>query len=288
MTMNTRIIDGRKIANDELNELRLTIQKNKLTPDLLIIQVGDDQASSQYIAIKKKRAAEIGIATHVEKIGATTEAELKSRIQKLIQDYHNVDGIMIQLPLPTTVNTQAILSLIPPQQDVDGLLLEKSPHGTAVAAAVEHILAVEKLQEKNILILGDSPYVGESVRRQLSRNQAELIGREWRMTNRPAYPNVAIANEFSSNILQQLKQADVVISCIGKPKTYNARQLKQGATLIDVGTSPDETGKIVGDFDTSEADGYLAAYTPVPGGVGPITVAMLLRNLVFLVFDQEI
>lgn len=271
--METRIIDGRKIASDERNEVRQMIQKNKLSPDMLIIQVGDDPASTQYVGIKKKRAEEVGISMYIEKLAEVNEKVLGTQIRKLIQEYKHVDGIMIQLPLPLGVDTTAVLSLIPPNQDVDGLLLDKAKHGTAVANAVQMIINLEKLQKKKILILGNSPYVGGSILRKLADQRG--------------YPHVAVADINTRNILKQLSLADVVVSCIGKPQVYKATQMKPGSVLIDVGTSPDSTGQMVGDFDVSEANGHLAAYTPVPGGVGPITVAMLLRNLVYLVFDQE-
>lgn len=272
--METRIIDGRKIASAELESLRHTIQKNKLTPDMLIIQVGDDPASSQYVGIKKKRAEEVGITVYIERLAEADGKNLSTQVRKLILDYSHVDGIMIQLPLPQGIDTASILSLIPARQDVDGLLLEKSLHGTAVATAVEKIINSENLDEKRILILGNSPYVGGSIARKLA--------------DKRIHPHVTVVDVSTPDCLDRLVLSDVVVSCIGKPHVYKATQMKQGSMLIDVGTSLDSAGRIVGDFDVTEANGHLAAYTPVPGGVGPVTVAMLLRNLVFLVFDQEI
>jgi len=263
--METTIIDGKKIAADVLDEVKRLILKHKLSPKLLIIQVGNDPASTQYVTIKQKRAAEVGIHVEIAHIADShSEEHIYHHVQHLIEQRQNdFDGIMIQLPLPETVITTKILALIPKEKDVDGLLLEKSLRNTAVAEAVLRIL--DKYSGKGILVLGDAPFVGGSIIRLLSKANPGRIH---------------IVNIDSPNIPERLSRADVIVSCIGKPHIYNAQQLKPGAILIDVGTSPDQTGKIVGDFDTSRAFGHLAAYTPVPGGVGPVTVAMLLKNLV--------
>ncbi len=262
--MLTRRIDGTLHATTILQQTKELISINKLSPRLSIIQVGNNDASSLFVSLKQKKGIAIGIQVDIYQIPITNEEEVMRVISEHISSIKNsVDGIMIQLPLPSGFSSERILKLIPKNLDVDGLLLQSSPYPTAVAAAVWELLEKEKLKDKHITVIGSSPYVGGSV--------AHLL-------NKKGLTHYKVIDESTPNKPEHLKRADIVISCVGKPHIYNAQDLKQGAILIDVGTSKNSEGKIVGDFDTTAANGYLTAYSPVPGGVGPVTVAKLLQH----------
>lgn len=264
--MQTQIIDGKLLADDLLASFLKKRELLGFSPRLLIIQIGNDPASIQFVSLKKKRGEQIGINVEIINLPVMGESELIEILHKTIEDHRKVtQGIMIQLPLPKGIDTEKVLSLIPPELDVDGLLLQQSPYNTAVADAVLYVLGLQgiRVMDKKILVLGESPYVGNSIISALKLAKHE---------------NVSSINENSDRIPEQMKDADIVISCIGKPHIYTAHDIKEGALLIDVGTSKNIEGKIVGDFDISNAQGHLVGYTPVPGGVGPLTVAMLLKH----------
>jgi len=270
--MQTTLLDGKALSAKILLELSQTISENNLKPRLLIIQVGDHAASAQYVALKKKRGVEIGVEVIVEHVAGSKFATLKEKVSSIVaKDRTAVDGIMMQLPLPEPQHTADVLSIIPPELDVDGLLGKASNFNSAAADAVIALLSTlpdYSTKPFTILIIGDSPYVGGSIYQALLK------------TNTIHTNNIACINEFTADKEDYFQKYTVVISCVGKPHIYSAKALRKGAILIDVGTSPTIQGQIVGDFDTAEANGYLTAYTPVPGGVGPVTVAMLLKHVV--------
>lgn len=262
--MLTKRIDGTLLATTISQQTKELITRNKLSPRLSIIQVGNNDASSLFVSLKQKKGIAIGIQVDIYQIPITNEEEVMRVISEHISSIKDsVDGIMIQLPLPHGFSTERILNLIPKKLDVDGLLLRNSPYPTAVAAAVWELLEREELKDKHITVIGSSPYVGGSVAYML---------------NQKGITHCEVIDESTPNKPVHLKRSDIVISCVGKPHIYSAQDLKQGAILIDVGTSKNREGKIVGDFDTSTANGYLTAYSPVPGGVGPVTVAKLLQH----------
>lgn len=269
--MITKIIDGKALSQTILSRLKNVIEEKGLRPSLLIIQVGDNPASNQYVALKKKRGEEIGISIHVEKLPTD---DYEKAISLIINQYQSkVQGIMIQLPLPDSAKTKEVLNLIPPKLDVDGLRLPTSYFKPAVVDAVLQLLSSVDLDlmKQQMLVIGDSPYVGHAIKTALEQK----FGNE-----------VLSVDEFTKNPVEVLQKADIVISCVGKPHGYAVRQMKAGATLIDVGTSKNSDGKIVGDFDITEVAGHLLAYTPVPGGVGPMTIASLLQHTVMSLLGQ--
>jgi len=242
--MQTTLLDGKALSAKILLELSQTISENNLKPRLLIIQVGDHAASAQYVALKKKRGVEIGVEVIVEHVAGSKFATLKEKVSSIVAKDRTA---------------------------VDGLLGKASNFNSAAADAVIALLSTlpdYSTKPFTILIIGDSPYVGGSIYQALLK------------TNTIHTNNIACINEFTADKEDYFQKYTVVISCVGKPHIYSAKALRKGAILIDVGTSPTIQGQIVGDFDTAEANGYLTAYTPVPGGVGPVTVAMLLKHVV--------
>lgn len=263
----TQVLNGVELAAEIHRETKSFIESKKLKPKLLIFQVGSDSTSTLFVNLKKKKGEEVGIHVNVVNIPEGSEEEIYQSISSTISKLRQqVDGVMIQLPLPKGVSTQKILSTIPKELDVDGLLLQESPFPTAVAAAVAEIMQLINeviIRSESIAILGTSAYVGGSIAQYLLQKGTEQI---------------QLINETTSDKSFLIKSADIVISCIGKPHIYKAQDLKKGAVLIDVGTSRNSEGKIVGDFDVTAAEGHLRAYSPVPGGVGPVTVVKLLQQ----------
>lgn len=267
MAIHTEVIDGKAIGQSILAEVKQQLDEIKITPILLIIQIGELLASTQYVALKKKRAEEIGIHVLVEHVLEIAHADMFTHLSHIIDANKSlVDGIMIQLPLPEGTNTKEMLSLIPTELDVDGLRLDQSPWNTAVADGVLFLLKTQKnvSRTSKLLILGEAPYVGASIITALKKEDYEYI---------------TSVNEFTPHKEQHMRQAEVVISCIGRPHIYSSEQLHKGTALIDVGTSKNSEGILVGDFELTKADGHLSSYTPVPGGVGPMTVAFLLKHV---------
>ncbi len=270
-----KILDGKVVAEELLRELRAEVRAENSPPHLVIFQIGENAASTQYVSIKERRANELGIVTEIIHLpDGFSDKELSQLIgEKAL----NSTGTMLQLPLPEHYDTRFLLDSIMPNKDVDGLCsqnlhdLEEGREPEFAPAVAEAVISTIthyniQLNNKKILILGKGKYVGKPI--------GELI--------KLRYPTVPLdwADETTQNRYEQLKQADIVISCVGLPHCYTDLDLKDNAILIDVGTSLDPISKkIVGDFKISDKTN-IAAYTPIPGGIGPLTVANLLKNVV--------
>lgn len=277
------ILDGKKLADQILQEQKQLILAQQLHPKLLIVQIGENPASVQYVALKKKRGEEIGIMVVIEQLSDdTTFNEIKTHIEEVVEN-EPTTGILIQLPLPQNLPTQETLDLVPPEQDIDGLTSKNLAglstgnylFAPAVAVGIMQFIASYNIPiaGKSVVVLGKGPYVGKPI--------ADMIEQKYNVP-------VVRVDINTPHPKELLKNADVVISCIGKPHLYSVTDLKQRAVLIDVGTSMDpRSGKIVGDFDKAQAEEYLSAYTPVPGGVGPMTVASLLKNVIEANFNEK-
>ena len=275
------IIDGRKMREAILSELAERVRKEALEPKLAIVQVGDDAASSRYIEQKRKAAEEIGASVNFYHLNdETTFSQLKKLIAKLNRD-KRINGIIIQLPLPGLLHEEEkVVDLVLETKDVDGFK-ENSPFQSATPSAVLEILRREFVIVKNkvVVIVGRGKLVGRPLYTMLSGNKdiTELIqvykeGEELRVFG---------SSEKAKPLDFYTKQADILVSATGQTRLIKGNMLKPGAVVIDVGISVDqETGKLTGDVDFETAKAVASKITPVPGGVGPMTVAMLLKNLV--------
>ena len=262
------IIDGRKMREAILSELAERVRKEALEPKLAIVQVGDDAASSRYIEQKRKAAEEIGSSITLYHLSPeTTFPELKRLIAKLNRD-KSTHGIIVQLPLPAQLDEEKVGGLILETKDVDGFRSE-SPFPPATPTAILEILEREGvgLRGKVIAIVGAGKLVGEPLYEILLKKKEikELISVD---INSP------------KPLGFYTKQADILVSAVGKPNLIKAKMLKPGVAIVDAGISVDQEGKLAGDVDFENAKTVASKITPVPGGVGPMTVAMLLKNLV--------
>lgn len=274
--MTARIIDGKAAAAElraeigrEVAALKAT---GKPTPGLHVVLVGDDPASKVYVASKEKLAAEIGMNSVAHRLPAeTTEAALLAKIAELNAD-DGVDGILVQLPLPKHIDTGRIIDAIDPAKDVDGLhpinagLLAGGKNGLVPCTPLGCMLllkqALPSLSGLEAVVIGRSELVGRPVAQLLL--QADCT--------------VTIAHSRTRDLAAVVKRADIVVAAVGRPRMIKGDWIKPGATVIDVGINRMPDGKLAGDVDYAEAAQVAGAITPVPGGVGPMTIACLLRN----------
>ncbi|OUR99477.1 bifunctional 5,10-methylene-tetrahydrofolate dehydrogenase/5,10-methylene-tetrahydrofolate cyclohydrolase [Flavobacteriales bacterium 33_180_T64] len=280
------ILDGKKVSNDIKNEI--TVQVNKMkdkgekVPHLAAVIVGNDGASLTYVGSKVRACERVGFeSTMVRMSNTTSEIELLDKIKELNQN-DDIDGFIIQLPLPPQINTQKVLMAVDPSKDVDGfhpenfgkMALDMSTFIPATPFGILELLdryGVET-KGKHTVVIGRSHIVG--------RPMSILMGRK----GFPGNSTVTLTHSHTKNITQITSQADIIISALGVPNFLKAEMVKDDAVIIDVGISrvPDETSPkgyiITGDVDFKNVSKKASYITPVPGGVGPMTIAMLLKN----------
>jgi methylenetetrahydrofolate dehydrogenase (NADP+)/methenyltetrahydrofolate cyclohydrolase len=285
--MTAKIIDGKKIAADIRAELKAEVEKLKakgIVPGLGVILVGNDPASISYVTAKEKACAEAGIYSDDNRLPAeTSEKDLLSLVNKMNKD-RKIHGILVQLPLPRHIDEQKILLAIDPSKDVDGFhpvnvgkmvvgqkaFLPCTPNGVVQLLVRSGV----KLDGAEVVIVGRSNIVGKPLANML-------------MQKSPAgNATVTICHTRTKDIAAHTRRADIVIAAAGKPNTITADMIKEGVVVIDVGInriedSTKKTGfRLVGDVDFEGVSKKASLITPVPGGVGPMTITMLLYNTV--------
>lgn len=264
----TTIVDGKALRDKILVQLTRMVKGENLKPKLAIILVGEDEPSLRYIRQKQKAAEQIGATA--ELIQFPESVNQKALSEKIIELNHDksITGIIVQLPLPSHLDKEKIISAINPDKDVDGLT-DDSPFQPATPLGIMEILSEYKveLRGKVATVLGRSKLVGEPVKKLLEKEGTRVI---------------QIHSQTPKPIDALVQQGDIVISAVGKePKLVTTGMVKEGAVVIDVGTNVDpDSGKLVGDVDFEKVAEKASLITPVPGGVGPLTVAMLMTNLV--------
>ncbi|HDG6024867.1 TPA: bifunctional methylenetetrahydrofolate dehydrogenase/methenyltetrahydrofolate cyclohydrolase FolD [Staphylococcus aureus] len=273
--MVAKILDGKQIAKDYRQGLQDQVEALKekgFTPKLSVILVGNDGASQSYVRSKKKAAEKIGMISEIVHLEETaTEEEVLNELNRLNND-DSVSGILVQVPLPKQVSEQKILEAINPEKDVDGfhpinigkLYIDEQTFVPCTPLGIMEILkhADIDLEGKNAVVIGRSHIVGQPVSKLLLQKNA----------------SVTILHSRSKDMASYLKDADVIVSAVGKPGLVTQDVVKEGAVIIDVGNTPDENGKLKGDVDYDAVKEIAGAITPVPGGVGPLTITMVLNN----------
>lgn len=272
-----KLIDGKKISQeikDELKEKVAKMAQEGKKVALAVIQVGNDPASSVYVRNKKRACEYIGIESlSYELPQETTEAELVALVEKLNKD-DAVNGILVQLPLPKQINEDKIIQTISPAKDVDGFHMQNVGAlcvGGKGFVSCTPLGIIELLKRsgveiagKNCVVLGRSNIVGKPMALLLLRENG----------------TVTVCHSKTQNIKEITKQADILVVAIGKPKFVDETYVKEGAVVIDVGIHRNEENKLCGDVDFDKVAPHTSAITPVPGGVGPMTIAMLMNNCV--------
>lgn len=273
----TQIIDGKKIAQDIRDELKAEVEELKKAGReicLAVVQVGTDPASGVYVSNKKKACAYIGIRSEAYELPEdTTEEELLALVERLNGD-RAVNGILVQLPLPAHIDSDKIIRSISPDKDVDGfhpvsvgrLWLGEKGFLSCTPAGIIELLKRSGIvfDGKHCVIIGRSNIVGKPMAALLLRENA----------------TVTIAHSHTKDLKETAKSADILIVAVGKPKMIDETYIKDDAVVVDVGIHRDEQNKLCGDVDFDKVKEKASAITPVPGGVGPMTIAMLMNNCV--------
>lgn len=272
--MTAQIIDGKQIAADIREKLKQKIASLPVAPQLAIVLVGNDEPSLIYVRNKQKAAAQIGLQSQLYHMDEdTSEEELLNVIAKLNAD-KQINGIIVQLPLPKQLNTNRIINAISPLKDVDGFhpyntgMLQNNEQPYFIAATPLGVMKLIKsvnqnLSGKNVVLIGASLIVGRPLATLLLNQEC----------------TVSITHAQTKNIKELTTKADILVAACGVAKLVKADWIKENAILIDVGINRD-SGKLCGDIDFEDVKEKAGAITPVPGGVGPMTIAMLLSNTV--------
>ena len=272
-----QIIDGKKISQEIKDELKAKVADLKAKGTnicLAVIQVGNDPASSVYVGNKKKACEYIGVESlSYELPEETTEEELLDIVKKLNAD-EKVNGILVQLPLPKQIDEEKVIQTIAPEKDVDGfheknvgaLCVGSKGYVSCTPLGVIQLLKRSgiEIEGKRCVVLGRSNIVGKPMSMLLLRENG----------------TVTVCHSRTKDIKEITKQADILVVAIGKPKFVDETYVKEGAVVIDVGIHRDENNKLCGDVDFDKVAEHTSAITPVPGGVGPMTIAMLMYNCV--------
>ncbi len=272
--MKTKIIDGKKLSEKIQEQLKEKVKALPRRPKLAVILVGDNPASVIYVNHKKKVAEKIGVEANLYQLSPVmTQDALIAFIQELNKN-NTVDGILVQLPLPAPFEEETVLDAIDPNKDVDGLTKanlgnlfvgQEGLRPCTPLACMELIHTVcDKLSGKNVVIVGRSRLVGKPLAQLLLNENC----------------TVTQAHSKTQNLPEVCRQADILIAATGRPGLITKNHVKKGAILIDVGITRLENNKITGDISFEEMIGHADAITPVPGGVGPMTVTMLLSNVI--------
>ena len=271
------LIDGKKISTEIKDELKVTVEELKkqgVETCLAVIQVGDDPASSIYVRNKKRACAYVGIESlSYELPEETTEEELVKLVKELNEN-DNVHGILVQLPLPKHINADTIIRTISPDKDVDGfhpesvgrLCIGEPGFVSCTPAGIIQLLKRSgiEIEGKECVVVGRSNIVGKPMSILLLRENG----------------TVTITHSRTKDLKEVTGRADILVVAIGKPKFITADYVKEGAVVIDVGMHRNEENKLCGDVDFDDVKDKVSAITPVPGGVGPMTIAMLMYNCV--------
>ena len=272
-----QIIDGKKISQeikDELKEKVAGLKEQGKNVALAVIQVGNDPASSVYVNNKKKACAYIGIESLAYELPEeTTEQELVELVEKLNAD-DKVNGILVQLPLPKHINEETIIQTISPVKDVDGFHMQSV--GALCVGAKGYVSCtplgiIELLKRSGIEIAGKHCVV---------IGRSNIVGKPMALLLLRENGTVTVCHSRTRDLKEITRQADILVVAIGKPKFVDETYVKEGAVVIDVGIHRNEQNKLCGDVDFDRVAPHTSAITPVPGGVGPMTIAMLMNNCV--------
>jgi len=271
------ILDGKTLSQKIMTSLKEEVSNLNVNPILDIIIVGDDLASLKYVSMKQDQASSIGIGGTVHHLAENSTTEDVLNLISQLNSDKNVTAFMVQLPLPSQIDTPKVLSLIDPQKDADGLnplnlglLFQKDSQPIVSATALGILKLLEEynldLSGKNVVIIGRSSEVAIPLSALfLSKNATTTI-----------------CHSFTKNLKEICQQADILVSSIGKPRFFTSEYIKKDAIIIDVGFATGSDNKVSGDFDFDQVAPISSFITPVPGGVGPMTITSLLYNTVHI------
>ena len=272
----TVIIDGNKIAQEVRHSVRKEAlalkEKTAIVPGLAVILVGEDPASQVYVGRKAKACAEVGFLSREYKLSAdTSEAKLLNVISELNAD-QVIHGILVQLPLPKHIHTDKIIAAIDPQKDVDGF------HPYNVGGLVSGDPLFVPCTPRGIMELISRTGIELAGKEAVVVGRSNIVGKPTALLLLAQHATVTICHSRTKDLPAVTRRADVLIAAVGKPQMIKANMVKEGAVVIDVGVNRLENGKLTGDVAFDEVAAKASFITPVPGGVGPMTIAMLMKN----------
>lgn len=272
-----KILSGKTVSARVKQELKIeaeNLTKAGTKPGLAVVIVGDDSASKVYVANKEKACAELGIYSEKYALSAdTTEDELLNLIKKLNAD-DKIHGILVQLPLPEHLDDKTIINNILPSKDVDAF------HPTNVGRIMIGDFDFVPCTPAGIMELIHESGVEVGGKECVVIGRSNIVGKPMSMLLLHENGTVTVCHSKTADLKAQTRRADILVAAVGIPKFVKADMVKPGAVVIDVGMDRDENGKLCGDVDFDEAEKVASAITPVPGGVGPMTIAMLMRNTI--------
>jgi methylenetetrahydrofolate dehydrogenase (NADP+)/methenyltetrahydrofolate cyclohydrolase len=272
--MPATLIDGKAVAASLRAGLAVRVGALGFRPGLAVVLVGDDPASAVYVRNKDRAAASVGIAAQTIRLPAeTAQADLLARIAALNGDAA-VDGILVQLPLPKHIDARAVIAAIDPAKDVDGL------HPVNAGRLADGDPALVPCTPLGVMKLLAAEGVGLRGARALVLGRSNLVGRPVAALLLNADATVTVAHSRTRDLPEECRRADILVAAVGRPELVRGDWLRPGAVVIDVGINRLDDGRLVGDVAFEEARAVAAAITPVPGGVGPMTIACLLENTV--------
>jgi len=272
-----RVLDGKWVRDQIFAELRPRIAKltaARRPPGLAVILVGNDPGSEIYVRLKIKTCGELGIYSEkITRPETVTSSDLLGIIEGLNQRTE-IDGILVQTPLPPQVDKNRVLRAIDPEKDVDGF------HPLNVGALVENLPGPRACTPVGIMEMlrrYDIPVAG---RKAVVVGRSDIVGKPMALLLLHANATMTICHSHTKNLAEECRGADILVAAIGRAGLLTSEHIKPGATIIDVGMNRKADGKVVGDVNPDDAKALAGAYTPVPGGVGPLTIAMLMANTV--------
>jgi methylenetetrahydrofolate dehydrogenase (NADP+)/methenyltetrahydrofolate cyclohydrolase len=278
-------IDGKAIAAKVREEVSLEAlrfaKEYGRKPELHVVLVGDDPASAVYVRNKEKAALEANIAGAVHRMPAdSSEAAVLAQVRDLNAN-PTVDGILVQFPVPDQVSQNRVLETIDPQKDVDGL------HAVSVGSLWSGLPGLVSCTPAGCVRLLKEAGVALAGKRAVVIGRSNLVGKPIAALLLNEHATVTLAHSRTEDLPARCREADIVIAAVGRPKLVKAEWIKPGAAVIDVGINRDENGKLCGDVDYDAVEPIAGIITPVPGGVGPMTIAMLLQNTVNAAFARK-
>lgn len=274
--MAAKIIDGKTIAQQVKDEVcarvKQRLAEGKRAPGLAVVLVGDNPASQIYVASKRKVCDEVGFVSRSYDLpSSTTEAALLALIDELNAD-NSIDGILVQLPLPEGIDNTKVIERIAPDKDVDGF------HPYNVGRLCQRDPLLRSCTPRGIITLLERYNVDMFGLNAVVVGASNIVGRPMSLELLLAGCTTTVTHRFTKNLRQQVEQADLLIVAVGKPGFIPGEWIKPGAIVIDVGINCLDSGKVVGDVEFSVAQERASLITPVPGGVGPMTVGILIQN----------
>ena len=273
----SKIIDGKAIAariRAETAQETSALKEKGIVPGLAVVLVGDDPASRIYVNNKKRACAEVGIRSEEYTLPGTARQEELMELVRTLNGNRNINGILVQLPLPRGLDEEAVIEEIDPKKDVDAF--HPSNAGRVMIGNYRFLPCtpagiVEMLRREKIGIAG---------KRCVVVGRSNIVGKPTAMLLLQENGTVTVCHSKTENLKEICREADILVAAVGKPKFIKADMVKLGAVVIDVGMDHDENGRLCGDVDFQAVEPIVSRITPVPGGVGPMTIAMLLKNTV--------